>query len=98
MTGTYVYSRCRKRPPTPHRRISLARRASPSCRLHRTNANQTWIACARVSRTAVTSATVSAVACFMVGRRDIAVYDGSLSEWVGEGLPTTRGSEPASLD
>jgi 3-mercaptopyruvate sulfurtransferase SseA len=34
----------------------------------------------------------------MVGRRDIAVYDGSLSEWVGEGLPTTCGSEPASLD
>lgn len=43
------------------------------------------------------SATVSAVACLMVGKEDVAVYDGSLSEWVGEGLPTTRGPEPGRL-
>jgi thiosulfate/3-mercaptopyruvate sulfurtransferase len=40
------------------------------------------------------SATVGAVACLMVGKNDVAVYDGSLAEWVGEGLPTTRGPEP----
>jgi thiosulfate/3-mercaptopyruvate sulfurtransferase len=44
------------------------------------------------------SATVSAVACLMVGKDDIAVYDGSLSEWVGEGLPTTRGPEPGRIE
>lgn len=44
------------------------------------------------------SATVSAVACLMVGKQDVAVYDGSMSEWVGEGLPTTRGQEPGRLD
>jgi thiosulfate/3-mercaptopyruvate sulfurtransferase len=43
------------------------------------------------------SATVSAVACLMVGKDEVAVYDGSLAEWVGEGLPTTRGSEPGRL-
>jgi len=44
------------------------------------------------------SATVSAVACLMVGKDDVAVYDGSLSEWLGEGLPMTRGPEPGGLD
>ncbi len=44
------------------------------------------------------SATVSAVACLMVGKQDVSVYDGSLAEWVGEGLPTTTGSEPGDLD
>ena len=43
------------------------------------------------------SATVSAVGCLMVGKTDVAVYDGSLSEWVGEGGPTTKGGEPGSL-
>jgi thiosulfate/3-mercaptopyruvate sulfurtransferase len=43
------------------------------------------------------SATVSAVGCLMVGKQDVAVYDGSLSEWVAEGLPTTRGPEPGKL-
>jgi thiosulfate/3-mercaptopyruvate sulfurtransferase len=43
------------------------------------------------------SATVAAVACLMVGKEGVAVYDGSLSEWVGEGLPTTRGPEPGRL-
>jgi thiosulfate/3-mercaptopyruvate sulfurtransferase len=43
------------------------------------------------------SATVSAVACLMVGKDDVAVYDGSLSEWAGEGLPMTRGPEPGRL-
>lgn len=44
------------------------------------------------------AATVSAVGCLMVGKHDVAVYDGSLSEWVGEGLPTTRGPESGTLD
>ncbi len=44
------------------------------------------------------SATVSAVGCLMVGKTDVSVYDGSLSEWVGEGGPTTLGAEPGTLD
>ena len=43
------------------------------------------------------SATVSAVGCLMVGKQDVAVYDGSMSEWLGEGLPTTQGAEPGCL-
>jgi thiosulfate/3-mercaptopyruvate sulfurtransferase len=42
------------------------------------------------------SATISAVACLMVGKNETSVYDGSLSEWIGEGLPTTTGSEPGT--
>ncbi len=52
----------------------------------------------RIGRGGDISATVSAVGCLMVGKDDVAVYDGSLSEWVGEGLPTTRGPEPGRLD
>lgn len=35
------------------------------------------------------AATVNAMAYLMAGHDHIAVYDGSLSEWIGEGLPTT---------
>lgn len=37
------------------------------------------------------AATVNAMAHLMAGNENVAVYDGSMSEWVGEGLPTTRG-------
>ena len=41
------------------------------------------------------SATVDAVACLLVGKEDVAVYDGSLSEWArDESLPMTAGPEP----
>ena len=33
-----------------------------------------------------------------VGKTDVSVYDGSLSEWVGAGGPTTLGAEPGTLD
>lgn len=36
------------------------------------------------------AATVNAIAYLMAGNQNISVYDGSLSEWIGEGLPTTR--------
>lgn len=35
------------------------------------------------------AATVNAVAHLMAGNENVAVYDGSLEEWAGEGLPTT---------
>lgn len=34
------------------------------------------------------AATVNAMAHLMMGHENVAVYDGSMSEWVGEGLPT----------
>jgi thiosulfate/3-mercaptopyruvate sulfurtransferase len=34
------------------------------------------------------AATVNAMAHLIVGNENVAVYDGSMSEWVGEGLPT----------
>lgn len=34
------------------------------------------------------AATLNAMAHLMVGHENVAVYDGSMSEWVGEGLPT----------
>ena len=34
------------------------------------------------------AATVNAMAHLMAGNENVAVYDGSLSEWMGEGLPT----------
>lgn len=37
------------------------------------------------------AATVNAMAHLMVGNENVSVYDGSMSEWVGEGLPTTTG-------
>lgn len=40
------------------------------------------------------AATLNAVASLLAGIDDVAVYDGSMSEWLKEGLPTTRGAEP----
>lgn len=41
------------------------------------------------------SATIDALACLLVGKDEVAVYDGSMSEWVrDERLPMTLGSEP----
>ncbi len=41
------------------------------------------------------SATIDAFACLLFGKLDIAVYDGSMSEWVkDESLPLVEGSEP----
>lgn len=40
------------------------------------------------------AATVNALAHLMLGRTNVAVYDGSMSEWVGEGLPTATGKQP----
>jgi thiosulfate/3-mercaptopyruvate sulfurtransferase len=39
------------------------------------------------------AATVNAMAHLMAGNENVAVYDGSMSEWVGEGLPTTKGEK-----
>jgi thiosulfate/3-mercaptopyruvate sulfurtransferase len=40
------------------------------------------------------SATIDAFACLLVGKDDVAVYDGSMSEWVrDESLPMTTGAE-----
>ncbi len=42
------------------------------------------------------SATIDALACLLVGKNEVAVYDGSMSEWVrDENLPMTTGPEPA---
>ena len=41
------------------------------------------------------SATIDALACLLVGKDEVAVYDGSMSEWVrDESLPMTLGAEP----
>ncbi len=41
------------------------------------------------------SATIDALACLLVGKEAVAVYDGSMSEWVrDESLPMTEGAEP----
>ena len=41
------------------------------------------------------AATVNAFACLLVGKDDVAVYDGSLSEWVRDpSAPMTEGAEP----
>ncbi|MEM7034232.1 MAG: rhodanese-like domain-containing protein [Chloroflexota bacterium] len=40
------------------------------------------------------AATVNAMAHLMVGNENVAVYDGSMSEWTGEGLPITQGKQP----
>ncbi|MCZ6709524.1 MAG: sulfurtransferase [Gammaproteobacteria bacterium] len=41
------------------------------------------------------SATVDAFACLLVGKDEVAVYDGSMAEWVrNESLPLTTGSSP----
>src|SRR5690606_32860349 len=38
------------------------------------------------------AATVNAIAHLIVGNENVAVYDGSMSEWTGEGLPITKGN------
>jgi len=41
------------------------------------------------------AATIDAFACLLVGKQEIAVYDGSMGEWVrDESFPLTRGSTP----
>lgn len=41
------------------------------------------------------SATIDALACLLVGKDEVAVYDGSMSEWVrDESLPMTEGQAP----
>jgi thiosulfate/3-mercaptopyruvate sulfurtransferase len=40
------------------------------------------------------SATIDAFACLLAGHRDVAVYDGSMSEWVRAGKPLTTGVSP----
>lgn len=41
------------------------------------------------------SATIDAFACLLAGKAEVAVYDGSMSEWVrDESLPLVTGSEP----
>lgn len=41
------------------------------------------------------SATIDALACLLVGKNEVAVYDGSMSEWVrDESLPMTQGPQP----
>lgn len=37
------------------------------------------------------AATVNAMAHLMAGNENVSVYDGSMSEWMGEGLPTATG-------
>ncbi len=39
------------------------------------------------------AATVNAIAHLIVGNENVAVYDGSLYEWMGEGLPTAEGGK-----
>ena len=44
------------------------------------------------------AATVDAFACLLMGKTDVAVYDGSMSEWVrDDNLPLTEGAEPGQL-
>jgi thiosulfate/3-mercaptopyruvate sulfurtransferase len=41
------------------------------------------------------SATIDAFACLLIGKDEVAVYDGSMAEWVSdESLPLTTGSAP----
>jgi thiosulfate/3-mercaptopyruvate sulfurtransferase len=37
------------------------------------------------------AATVNAMAHLMAGNENVAVYDGSMNEWAGEGLPAATG-------
>ena len=39
------------------------------------------------------AATVNAIAHLMAGNKNVAVYDGSMYEWTGEGLPITQGGK-----
>ena len=42
------------------------------------------------------AATVNAIAHLIAGNENVSVYDGSMSEWVGEGLPTTTSEKVGS--
>lgn len=44
------------------------------------------------------AATVNACAAKLAGIEDVAVYDGSMTEWLSEGLPVTTGAETGSID
>ena len=44
------------------------------------------------------AATLTASCAQLVGFKDVGVYDGSMSEWMEEGLPTTVGTESGQLD
>ena len=44
------------------------------------------------------AATVNACAAKLAGIQNVAVYDGSMSEWLSEGLPVTTGAETGSLN
>ena len=43
------------------------------------------------------AATLTATCARLAGFDDVAVYDGSMSEWLEAGLPTTAGTEPGQL-
>lgn len=43
------------------------------------------------------AATLNACCALLAGREDVGVYDGSMSEWLGEELPSTTGTEPGTL-
>ena len=40
------------------------------------------------------AATVNAVAHLIAGNKNVSVYDGSMDEWAGEGLPLSQGNSP----
>ena len=44
------------------------------------------------------AATLTASCAQLAGFKDVGVYDGSMSEWLEEGLPTTTGKESGRLD
>ena len=44
------------------------------------------------------AATLTASCARLIGFEDVGVYDGSMSEWLEEGLPTTLGKEPGRLN
>lgn len=43
------------------------------------------------------AATLNAAAALVAGINDVAVYDGSMSEWIAEDLPLTQGSEAGAI-
>ena len=44
------------------------------------------------------AATLTATCAKLMGFKNVAVYDGSMSEWLEAGLPTTKGPEPGKLN
>jgi thiosulfate/3-mercaptopyruvate sulfurtransferase len=43
------------------------------------------------------AATLNACVAVLVGAKNVAVYDGSMNEWLNEELPVTKGQEPGTL-